>query len=114
MPRPRLDLLEQQVSFYPRLPPQLQTQLQEDVCVFLDEKKFSGQQGLIVTDTMRVIVAAWACLLQLNLATRYFPGFTTIIMYPNAYRASHSSSDGVVHSQHEQIRAGEKIGRAHV
>jgi len=51
---------------FARLPADLQLQLKKHIQVFVAEKAFIGCDGLRVTDEMRVVVAAHACLLLLN------------------------------------------------
>jgi hypothetical protein len=55
------------------------------VQVFLAEKSFEGCGGFEITDEVRVIIAAQACLLLLHRNTDYFPGLLTILVYPTTY-----------------------------
>lgn len=66
---------------------------------FLDQKSITGAQGLEVTQSMRVTVAAQACLLILNLGVAYFDGWVEVILYPGAFRVKHPQMDaiGLVH-----------------
>ncbi len=68
---------------------------------FLDKKSVIGARGLEVTQSMRVIVAAHACLLILNLGVEYFEGWVGVILYPGAFRVSHARVDdiGLVHDE---------------
>ncbi len=100
-------ILERDVAIYRRLPEQLRGQLENDIKVFLAEKKFYGQHDLAITDTMRVFIAAQACMLQLNQAARCFPNFTSIIVYPGAWVAHDVDHDGMLETSREDVRAGE-------
>ena len=73
--------------------------LRELTTWFLHSKSINGAQGLNVTLSMRVAVAAQACLLILNLDIDYFDNWVEIILYPGAFRVSHEQVDaiGLVH-----------------
>jgi Mlc titration factor MtfA (ptsG expression regulator) len=55
------------------------------VAVFTHEKHFEGGGGLEVTEEMKIIVAAQACLLILNLDAGCYPGVRTVILYPSTF-----------------------------
>jgi len=75
--------------------------LRELATWFLHAKAINGVQGLEVTLTMRVTVAAQACLLLLNLDIDYFDNWVEVILYPGAFRVNHEQRDasGLVHSE---------------
>lgn len=54
---------------------------------FLRQVRFEGAQGLEVTQEMRLVVAAQACLLTLNLPRGALGRLKTIILYPTAFVA---------------------------
>ena len=54
--------------------------------VFLRTKLIEGCDGLEVTEEMRVIIAAQACLLLLHLDAGCYPGLRTVLVYPGTYR----------------------------
>src|SRR5262245_44241383 len=54
------------VPAYRHLPAELRERLHGLIQVFVKEKNFVGCNGLVLTDRMRVIIAANACLLVLN------------------------------------------------
>ena len=91
-------LLQGQVPIYRRLPVPLKQQLQEHIQVFLAEKEFYGCAGLEVTEAMRVLIAAQACLLILNRKTDYYGKLRSILVYPSAFivRQEHRDEAGVV------------------
>lgn len=82
--------------------------LRELTTWFLDQKSITGAQGLEVTLSMRVAVAAQACLLILNLGVEYFDGWVEVILYPGAFRVNHAQTDaiGLVHNE-TSILSGE-------
>jgi len=55
--------------------------------VFLAEKRFEGCGGLVLSDEIRVTIAAQACVLLLGRDTDIYPALRTILVYPHAYVA---------------------------
>ncbi len=107
-PQPWQQILEKQVSLYRRLPPPLQQQLREHMQVFLAEKQFIGCNGLVITDEIRISIAAQACLLLLNGRGDDFPRLASILVYPHAYQVQVTETLGnhIVQERREQ-RLGE-------
>ena len=69
--------------------------LREMTTWFLDRKSITGAQGLEVTPSMKVAVAAQACLLILNLGVEHFDGWVEVILYPAAFRVNHAQMDAI-------------------
>jgi len=69
--------------------------LREMTTWFLDQKSITGAQGLEVTPSMKVAVAAQACLLILNLGVEHFDGWVEVILYPGAFRVNHAQMDAI-------------------
>ncbi len=82
---------------------------------FMRKKSIVGAQGLEVNDTMRVIIAAQACLLILNLDLAYYDGWREIIVYPDSFVTDREEHDaaGVVHRTRHTL-GGESWGRGPV
>lgn len=82
--------------------------LRELTTWFIDQKSITGAQGLEVTPSMKVAVAAQACLLILNLEVAYLEGWIEVILYPGAFRVAHTQTDadGLVHDE-ENALSGE-------
>lgn len=100
-------LLKQAMPLYQRLPNTLRLQLDGHIQVFLKEKHFVGADGFEVSDGMRLIIAANACLLLLNRHSDYFTNVKTIVLYPSAYRVRQQSQLNGLSSEVEQTRLGE-------
>jgi Mlc titration factor MtfA (ptsG expression regulator) len=100
-------ILNRNVPLYRVLPRDLRDQLHRHINVFLQEKTFEGCGGLTITDEIRVTIASLACVLLLNRKTNYFPGFSTILVYPETYVAPVVHRDGLVETHDESVRAGE-------
>jgi Mlc titration factor MtfA (ptsG expression regulator) len=109
-----INILERNVGIYAQLPDELKTELHGVINVFLAEKQFMGCDGVDVTDEMRVTVAGLASVLLLNRSTRYYPGFSSVMIYPTAYMATEVSYDGTVAVERKVIRAGESWHRGPV
>ena len=78
-----ITILENNVPLYTRLPKELRETLQGCINYFLDEKVFVGCDGLEITDETRLVIAANACMLLVNREMKRFPGFETILVYPD-------------------------------
>ena len=113
--RPPPDGLEeamaQNVGLYALLPGDLRKELHGHVNVFLDEKRFIGLGGQEITQEVRFTIAGTACMLLLNREPRYFPGFTSVVVYPETYEADHVEYDGMVETHRRSRRAGESWHR---
>lgn len=107
-------VLRQDFALYARLPAELQRRLEGLVLIFLDEKVFLGRNGFEMTDRARLLVAAQACLLILNQPGKYYPGFETILIYPETYVAEVSERDGWIQTDRRDHRAGESWHRGPV
>jgi MtfA peptidase len=82
----QLQILQDSVPLYRRLPENLQTALVGHIQVFLAEKRFEGCGGLEVNETIRLVIAAHACLLLLGRRRpEYYPSLVSILVYPHTY-----------------------------
>ena len=108
-------VLRRRVPLVHRLPVPLQLQLKKHMQVFIAEKAFIGCAGLRVTDEMRVVIAAQACLLLLNRSTHYFPNLRQILLYPGAFAVDRATTDGAgVLQEQRQALAGESWSQGQV
>jgi Mlc titration factor MtfA (ptsG expression regulator) len=82
-----LEIIEKNVRFYACLPEADRLELQGLIQIFLHEKTLEGCGGLVLTDEIKVTVAAGACLLLLHRDTDIYPKLTTVLVYPSAYIA---------------------------
>jgi hypothetical protein len=107
-------ILECNVPLCSRLPEPLRAELRGHINVFLDEKKFIGCNGMQIDDEVRVTVAAHACMLLLNRPARYFPGFSSILVYPDTYVVRETTYEDLVEMEEEETRHGESWHRGPV
>jgi MtfA peptidase len=82
-----LTIIEKNVRFYACLPEADRLELRGLIQVFLAEKVFEGCGGLVLTDEIKVTIAAQACLLLLHRDTDIYPKLATVLVYPSAYIA---------------------------
>jgi len=103
-----LRIIDRNVPYCRCLPPEERTELNGLIQVFLAEKPFEGAGGLVMTDEIRLTIAAQACILLLGREPHFYPGLDAIIVYPHAYvsRMARRNPDGTV-SDAAQVRLGE-------
>ncbi|MFK5955101.1 MAG: M90 family metallopeptidase [Planctomycetota bacterium] len=96
------------LPFVERLHPSDRARLCDLMCVFLAEKDFEGCDGLEMRDKIRVVIAAQACLLILNLDHVFYQKVNTILVYPSVFRhrSQQQSPDGVIENR-EHTNLGE-------
>ena len=100
--------LERRVPFYAKLSAPDREELRGHIQVFLAEKNFEGRGGFLLTEEARVAIAAHACLLLLHRESDYFPGLSSVIVYPGEFVVRHAEVDeaGIV-TEGGDIRSGE-------
>jgi MtfA peptidase len=108
-------ILQERVPLYRSLPADLKIQLRQHIRVFLGEKSFIGCDGVAITDEMRVVIAAQACLLILNRRDNYFHNLREILVYPAAFIVDRVRAEpsGVLQEQ-RQVLSGESWSRGQV
>lgn len=108
LPGTAVRILEGRVPYYGMLPPPDRARLHGHMQVFLAEKNFEGCGGLEMRDEIRVIVAAHACILELNRDTRYYPRLYSVLVYPYDFIVHGPvHDDGVLDVEGEEVRVGE-------
>ena len=107
-------MLTRNVPLYAAMPAELRRQLLGHVNVFLAEKNFIGCGGQEINDEIRYTVAGTACILLLNREPEYFPGFTSILVYPDTFESMDVQYDGPVEVHERTARAGESWHRGPV
>ena len=103
------------MPYFATLPADLQLQLKKHVQVLVAEKPFIGCAGLVVSDEMRVLVAAQASLLLLNRPAGTFPNLREVLVYPGAFvvRRDQRDAAGLV-SEGRRVLSGESWQRGQV
>lgn len=78
-------LVNHHVPYWQLLAPDEKLKLDGMLQIFLAEKRFEGCRGMIITDRIRLTVAACACLLLLNLRHDFYARLSTVLVYPAGF-----------------------------
>ncbi|RZI83117.1 MAG: zinc-dependent peptidase [Rubrivivax sp.] len=109
------DILRRRVPYVRALPADLQLQLKKHIQVFVAEKAFIGCAGLLITDDVRITIAAQACLLILNRPTDYYPKLRQVLVYPSAFLVDRlQRDDSGVQQDQRQALSGESWSQGQV
>ncbi|MDT0576952.1 zinc-dependent peptidase [Croceicoccus sp. F390] len=96
-----------------RLPASLRLKLEGKMNVFLDQITFHGNNGLEVTDRMKLSISAQACLPVMN-SPVWYDALRTVLIYPAAFRANRNTHDGIVVHENDIGALGESWERGPV
>ncbi len=93
------------LSFIQALSAAETAKLKDYVILFLAEKELVGAHGLRLTDSMRISIAAQACLLVLELGLEWYSGWRGVVVYPGDFRVRRSTvdEDGVHHEWDDEL-----------
>ena len=80
-----LDILQQQFVLFACLDDEERHRLIGKVHVFLAEKEFEPFQGFEITEAMRVLTAAQACLLTVGMPDYFHDNVDTVLLRPREY-----------------------------
>lgn len=94
-----------QLPVLARLSDRQMQRLFELATLFLHDKHFTGAGGLLITDAMRQSIALQACLPILNLGLDWYEGWSSIIVYPDAFQRESTTVDefGITHSGSQHL-----------
>ena len=109
-------ILRQRVPLAAQLPPDLQLRLKRHIQVFLSEKSFIGCQGQTITDEVRVVIAAQACLLLLgHERSDCYPRLRQVLLYPDTFvvQREQPAGAGLVREQRQAL-SGESWSQGQV
>jgi Mlc titration factor MtfA (ptsG expression regulator) len=108
-------VLQRRVPLLKRMPVDLQLQLKQCIQIFIAEKAFIGCAGLQVTEEMRVVIAAQACLLVMNRSMQHFDHVRQILIYPGSFLVRRTVTDDIgVQSNQRQALSGESWAQGQV
>jgi len=105
--------LDRLVPLVNRMPTHLQIKLEGKINLFLDQITIRGQNGLKVTEAMRLSIAAQACLPIVN-SSVWYETLRNVLVYPSAFRARRPTHDGQVVHERDFHMAGESWTRGPV
>ncbi len=78
------DIVGEKVVHYSYLSMEERIRLEQLIQIFLAEKRYEGCNGQEITDEIRLIVAAQACLLILELPHDFYAKVDSILIYPSS------------------------------
>lgn len=97
-------ILRRRVPLIARLPADQQLRLKSLIQVFLAEKPIMGCRGLNVTEEMRVVIAAQACLPLLGQPRGLYPNLRQVLLYPGAFVVERElQRDGLQQAQRQAL-----------
>lgn len=112
LPEQWKQFLDKYIDLYRLLPLDLKEQLHGHIQIFLSEKRIIGAKGFTIDDSIRLTIAAQACLLLLNKEkVTYFTGLRDIIVYPGSYKAPQTRRVGGIDIEETHWRQGEAWGQ---
>lgn len=81
----QLQILENEFEFYKKLNPRLKRYFEHRVANFIKKFSFYGNDGLLVTDQMKVLIASSAIMLTFGMRNYLFSIIDKVIIYPDVY-----------------------------
>ena len=79
------DVLARNVRARDFLDPDERTRLEQLVQVFVDEKQWTGCDGKVITDEVRITIAGMACMMLIVREHDLLPGLEEILVYPTTF-----------------------------
>jgi Mlc titration factor MtfA (ptsG expression regulator) len=103
-----LEILINGAPIYNRLNIADRLELQKHIQIFMAEKNFEGCRGSKIPDWVRIITAAYACVLLLHRKTDYYPGLYSILIYPDAFIVPNREqlADGII-AEDDEVLSGQ-------
>jgi Mlc titration factor MtfA (ptsG expression regulator) len=83
--RKQKDHLSKDFSFYNTLAPKHQARFEHRVATFIKQKEFIGRDGLVVTESMKLIIAAVGCMLTFGRRQYTYQLIDHILIYPEPF-----------------------------
>lgn len=90
------DHLRADVPFYAQLDPAARARFEDRLKVLVLTKHFEGAGGFVIDERVRVVVAAAAARLAMNLPGQHYQRLSDIVIYPGDYRHPEGEPDQVV------------------
>ena len=79
----QISILQNEFDFYNLLSKREKRQFQHRISVFLNDKKFVGRGGLVITDRIKTLIAAVGCMLSFGRKNYDYGLINYIIVYPD-------------------------------
>lgn len=81
----QLTILENEFPFYSELSPKYQKEFEHRLAKFIESKEFIGQEGLLITEQMRVLIGAKGCQLSFGRKHYLYPLIKYILIFPEPF-----------------------------
>ena len=107
------EVVAQLVPLVNRLPEPLRLQLEGKINLFLHQITFRGQNGVEVSEEMRLSIAAQACLLIVN-SPVWYDTLRNVLIYPSAFLTHRDTHDGYIVHENKHATLGESWARGPV
>lgn len=85
LPPEQLKILENNFLFYNKLDDKHKKYFEHRVAAFINEKSFIGRKGIEITDEIRVLISATACMLTFGFRNFHIDLINRIFIYPEEY-----------------------------
>ena len=92
------EILRANVPFYEELTDPERARFEEKLKVFVRTKHFIPAGGMEIDDTVKVVIAAGAARLSMNLPDEWFARLTEVVVYNNAWHARGHHTFGEAHA----------------
>jgi len=86
-------ILEQEFMFYKRLDDKRKTYFRHRVATFINHKVFEGKEDFVVTDEVKILVAATAVMLTFGFRNYLIKHIKRIVVYPSEYYSRFSKTN---------------------
>lgn len=83
--RKQKEKLSEDFSFYTSLPPKQQRRFEHRVATFLKQKEFIGRDGMVVNETMKLLIAGIGCMLTFGRKHYEYRLIDHILIYPEPF-----------------------------
>ncbi len=107
------DIVARLVPLVHRLPQPLRLKLEGKINLFLHQITFRGQNGVEVSEEMRLSIAAQACLLIVN-SPVWYDSLRNVLIYPSAFLTHRDTHDGYIVHENKNVTLGESWARGPV
>ena len=108
------DVIYHEIPLLKILTAKQKRKLEGKINLFLNQIDFLGCNGVEVTDHMRLLIAAQACLLIVNTKGLWYDTLRTVLIYPSAFQSTEIEDDGLIVSEYNSVRVGESWYRGPV
>ncbi len=92
LPLHQLSILHSQFDYYKKLSRKEKRYFEHRIAVFLEKYPFHGREGLVITNEMKVLIAATAIMLTFGLRSYLFDVIDKIIIFPDVYYSQTSDN----------------------